>query len=223
MAHDRVEPGVGADGADALRVGVVRRSACLARTPPATGTDTQRSTGRQSAARLVPAGAGPRAKTRSWRLPPSCRPIPRIAPTARRRRRACATRFATSAGVCCPASCRSSTPRPAGSTTPPSWAAAASAFQRVVRACRRPRPGRGTSRCAGRCEGAGRWLRQARRGRGHAAAPAPAAEPAPPSPPSPPPVDYDAIFDGSQSAVVAPITVRQDLPRWSTPARRGRA
>jgi len=46
--------------------------------------------------------------------------------------------------------------------------------------------------------------------------PPPAAEPASPAPPAPPPVDYDAIFDGSQSAVVAPITVRQDLPRWST-------
>ena len=46
--------------------------------------------------------------------------------------------------------------------------------------------------------------------------PPPAAEPAPPSPPSPPPVDYDAIFDGSQSASSAPVTVRQDLPRWST-------
>lgn len=45
--------------------------------------------------------------------------------------------------------------------------------------------------------------------------PAPAA-PATSSPPSPPPVDYDAIFDGSQAAVVGPITLRQDLPRWST-------
>lgn len=47
-----------------------------------------------------------------------------------------------------------------------------------------------------------------------------AATPPPPPPapepvaPSPPPVDYDAIFDGTQAGVVAPVTVRQDLPRW---------
>ena len=45
--------------------------------------------------------------------------------------------------------------------------------------------------------------------------PAQAAEPSPALPPSPPPVDYDAIYDGSQAAVVVPITVRQDLPRWT--------
>ena len=43
--------------------------------------------------------------------------------------------------------------------------------------------------------------------------PPPAPEPALVGPP-PPSVDYDAIFDGSQGDVVAPVTVRQDLPRW---------
>jgi TonB family protein len=43
-----------------------------------------------------------------------------------------------------------------------------------------------------------------------------AADPATALPPPPPPVDYDAIYDGSQAAVVGPVTVRQDLPRWST-------
>ncbi|MBK5295915.1 MAG: energy transducer TonB [Vicinamibacteria bacterium] len=44
--------------------------------------------------------------------------------------------------------------------------------------------------------------------------PPPPEPPALPEPPSPPPVDYDAIFDGTQVGVVAPVTVRQDLPRW---------
>lgn len=48
--------------------------------------------------------------------------------------------------------------------------------------------------------------------------PPPAPEPATPSPPPPPPVDYDVIFDGSHTGVVAPVTVRQDLPRWSDPS-----
>jgi len=43
--------------------------------------------------------------------------------------------------------------------------------------------------------------------------PPPAPEPAPMAPPTPS-VDYDAIFDGSRGDVVAPVTVRQDLPRW---------
>ena len=46
----------------------------------------------------------------------------------------------------------------------------------------------------------------------------PPTEPVAPSPPPPPAVDYDAIFDGSQPDVVAPVTVRQDLPRWSSSA-----
>ena len=41
-------------------------------------------------------------------------------------------------------------------------------------------------------------------------------EPAAPAPPPPPPVDYDAIFDGSRPEVVGPVTIRQDLPRWSS-------
>lgn len=44
--------------------------------------------------------------------------------------------------------------------------------------------------------------------------PPPAPEPVAP----PPPVDYDAVFDGSHAGVVAPVTVRQDLPRWSDPS-----
>jgi len=51
-----------------------------------------------------------------------------------------------------------------------------------------------------------------------AATPPPTPEPAPPSSPQPPPVDYDVIFDGSHANVVAPVTVRQDLPRWSNPS-----
>jgi len=50
-----------------------------------------------------------------------------------------------------------------------------------------------------------------------------AATPAPPTPepvaPSPPPIDYDAVFDGSNADVVAPVTLRQDLPRWSNTTR----
>lgn len=49
--------------------------------------------------------------------------------------------------------------------------------------------------------------------------PPPPPEPVAPSPPPPPPVDYDAIFDGNQPDVVGPVTVRQDLPRWSSSAR----
>ena len=45
--------------------------------------------------------------------------------------------------------------------------------------------------------------------------PPPAPEPVAPSPPPPPPVDYDCVFDGSEPDVVAPVTVRQELPRWT--------
>jgi tetratricopeptide (TPR) repeat protein len=55
----------------------------------------------------------------------------------------------------------------------------------------------------------------------HAAAmpppPAPAPEPEAPPPPEPV-VDYDAVFDGSSAGVVAPVTLRQDIPRWSHPS-----
>ena len=43
--------------------------------------------------------------------------------------------------------------------------------------------------------------------------PPPAPEPAAPVPP---PVDYDAVFDGGSAAIVPPVTIRQDLPRWNT-------
>jgi len=46
--------------------------------------------------------------------------------------------------------------------------------------------------------------------------PPPAPEPVAPSPPPPPPIDYDGLFEGSQAGVVAPVVVRQDLPRWSS-------
>lgn len=49
-----------------------------------------------------------------------------------------------------------------------------------------------------------------------AATPPPPPAPSEPVAPAPPPVDYDGIFDGSQADVVAPVTVRQDLPRWSS-------
>jgi TonB family protein len=51
-----------------------------------------------------------------------------------------------------------------------------------------------------------------------------AATPPPPPPtpepvaPAPPSIDYDGVFDGSRTDVVAPVTVRQDLPRWSNAA-----
>ena len=43
--------------------------------------------------------------------------------------------------------------------------------------------------------------------------PPPAPEPAPPAPPA---LDYDAVFDGGSAGIVAPVTIRQDLPRWNT-------
>jgi tetratricopeptide (TPR) repeat protein len=56
----------------------------------------------------------------------------------------------------------------------------------------------------------------------HAAAapppPAPEPEPEPPLPPPAPVVDYDAVFDGSGVGVVAPVTLRQDIPGWSHPS-----
>jgi TonB family protein len=47
----------------------------------------------------------------------------------------------------------------------------------------------------------------------------------PPPPPAPEPapalpaLDYDAVFDGDSAAIVAPVTIRQDLPRWNTTTR----
>ena len=56
----------------------------------------------------------------------------------------------------------------------------------------------------------------------HAAAapPPPAPEPAPeaPAPPPAPAIDYGAVFDGGSAGVVAPVTLRQDIPRWSHPS-----
>lgn len=55
----------------------------------------------------------------------------------------------------------------------------------------------------------------------HAAAtppPPPAPEPETPAPPPAPVVDYTAVFDGSSAGVVAPVTLRQDIPRWSHPS-----
>ena len=51
----------------------------------------------------------------------------------------------------------------------------------------------------------------------HAAAtpPPPAPEPDAPAPPAAPAVDYDAVFDGATTGIVAPVTLRQDIPRWS--------
>ena len=43
----------------------------------------------------------------------------------------------------------------------------------------------------------------------------PLAKPAPDPPASVvPAVDYDRVFDGTDAGVVAPVTIRQDLPRW---------
>ena len=47
-----------------------------------------------------------------------------------------------------------------------------------------------------------------------APAPAPEPEPAPPAPVVPA-VDYDRLFDGTEAGVVAPVTIRQDMPRWT--------
>ena len=55
----------------------------------------------------------------------------------------------------------------------------------------------------------------------HAAAAPPPPPPAPAPEPEAPPVpvvDYDAVFDGSSAGVVAPVTLRQDIPRWSHPS-----
>jgi tetratricopeptide (TPR) repeat protein len=57
----------------------------------------------------------------------------------------------------------------------------------------------------------------------HAAAtppppPAPEPEPEAPAPPPAPVVDYTAVFDGSSAGVVAPVTLRQDIPRWNHPS-----
>ena len=52
----------------------------------------------------------------------------------------------------------------------------------------------------------------------HPPAPAPAAAtaPAPPPPPAPPAPDYTRVFDSNDKNVTAPVTLRQDMPRWVT-------
>jgi tetratricopeptide (TPR) repeat protein len=57
----------------------------------------------------------------------------------------------------------------------------------------------------------------------HAAAappppPAPEPEPEAPAPAPAPVVDYTAVFDGSSAGIVAPVTLRQDIPRWNHPS-----
>jgi TonB family protein len=47
----------------------------------------------------------------------------------------------------------------------------------------------------------------------------PEPEPAPlPEVPAAPAIDYDAVFDGATTSIVAPVTLRQDLPRWNHPS-----
>jgi tetratricopeptide (TPR) repeat protein len=48
----------------------------------------------------------------------------------------------------------------------------------------------------------------------------PAAEPEAeaPAPPPAPVVDYTTVFDGGSAGVVAPVTLRQDIPRWNHPS-----
>ena len=45
--------------------------------------------------------------------------------------------------------------------------------------------------------------------------PPPAPEPAPAEPPAPV-IDYEAVYDGSSPGVTPPVTLRQDLPRWTS-------
>jgi tetratricopeptide (TPR) repeat protein len=55
----------------------------------------------------------------------------------------------------------------------------------------------------------------------HAAAtppPPPEPEPQASAPPQAPAVDYTAVFDGGSAGVVAPVTLRQDIPRWNHPS-----
>ena len=47
--------------------------------------------------------------------------------------------------------------------------------------------------------------------------PAPEPEPQPAAPPVPA-IDYGAVFDGSTSGIAVPVTLRQDVPRWSHPS-----
>ena len=50
-----------------------------------------------------------------------------------------------------------------------------------------------------------------------AAPPPPPAPPAPeptPAAPAPPPVDYDRLFEASDSGVTPPVTIRQEMPHW---------
>lgn len=49
--------------------------------------------------------------------------------------------------------------------------------------------------------------------------PAATVEPAPVAPP-PPATDYDRVFDASDAAVTSPVTIRQDMPRWTKGATR---
>jgi TonB family protein len=42
--------------------------------------------------------------------------------------------------------------------------------------------------------------------------PAPASDPPPVAPPST--VDYDRVFDATDSTVTPPVTIRQEMPRW---------
>jgi Gram-negative bacterial TonB protein C-terminal/Tetratrico peptide repeat len=50
-----------------------------------------------------------------------------------------------------------------------------------------------------------------------AAPPAPPPpEPAVPAQPVAPAVDYNTVYDGTEPGVIAPVTLRQDLPRWTS-------
>jgi hypothetical protein len=49
-------------------------------------------------------------------------------------------------------------------------------------------------------------------------APEPEAVPEAPAPPPPPAIDYGAVFDGTTPGIVAPVTLRQEVPRWSHPS-----
>ena len=211
LAHDGVEPGIGAGGADALRLGVVRRSAGPARAAPATGTDAQRSRviNQQRALCLLALGRAQDAEhaiAAVVQADPTYRPDEASAsPRVRNAFRDVRVRLL-------PGIVQAKYGEARASTTPPRRTRPLPRSNACRAGCR-PGSGGVTSSRARRSEDARRRLRETLLGRRHP----PTASRARTSPAG----AYRAASRLRRhlrwhERELAPVTVRQDLPRWST-------
>ena len=214
MARRREGPGIRPDGTDALRVGLVRRGAggpgaAAAGQPPTADVVV---INRQRALCLLALGRSQeaeRAITAVVQSDPAYRADDAsISPRVRATFRDVRTRLL-------PGLVQAEYAEARRLYDAKSWEQALARFQRVVALA--VDPDLGQSQIAALAD-----LKMLAEGFANlsAAAAAPPAPPAPesaaPAQPVAPAVDYNSVYDGTEPDVIAPVTLRQDLPRWTS-------